>query len=446
MWMRYIRRCAPEWLLCAGAAAALCGNVLEGFVLPEAMYTAWLPLVLLSLALTAVLYAVSYSRRTLALGIPTLVVLAAVTVFVCYRLGIPLIETAEAEDNAGLWYLVVCLTVVVVFCLSRTTGGSAVLCLLGALANGWICLSLYPFYLPCLVIFLVLSVAMLSLCRYRQGMLRHSTRQSGWMAMIGISLAAAAASVLVAAVLWFGVLSGMELPTQDVNLITRIVSLEVLEKIGVSKTEILLDEKEFSDNMDPEFEEVTDEMEEETTEELEDEAEEVDGGNQQDADTPVPQGMGQAMTYGLFGLLTGSTVLTVATGLLLFLLLVGGILRFLLRHWLWLRRLQKRHPDPAQQVEQIYHRLHRRLPLLGMPGAGTDTPLEYARRIQRHTAVLDEEGASWLALSQCFSRLCYGGIAPEPEELEAFVAYYRSFYRQAPRLCGFHYLWRQFRL
>ncbi len=434
---RYFVRSLPEWALCVAAGAALCGNVLEGFILPEELYTAWLPMILLSMVLLAVLYAISYSRKTILIGIPLLLAAAVLAVVVCGQRGISLLETAVAEDNTGLWGLVCCVTVLVVFCLTRTAGGTAVLCLFGTLANGWICLSLYPFSVPCLVVFLVSSLALLALVRYRRGMLLYSTKRSGWNVMAGISLAMAGASVLLGSVLWFGLIAPMNPPTQDVNLLTKIVSLEVLERIGVSKTEILLDENQYSDEMDEDFDALTDEMEEETEDELEEDPEEEAGSDQYDEDTPVPEGVTQALRDGLYGLIEENPALVILLGSLLVLLVAAAIACFLLRHRLWVMWLQRNTPDRNRQADILYHRLRRKLPLLGMPSAGTDTPLEYAERIQRQTALLDEDGMSWMELSEVFSRLCYGGIAVTEEECEGFLRYYRNFCRQAGKLRRF---------
>lgn len=444
MGKRYALHSLPEWVLCSVAAVSLCANVLQGFRLPEAMYEAYVPLTILTALFLAILFVVGYSRRTVAAGIPILVI-AAVVVLICSRNRISFLESENPEENTGLWYLVVLATALAVYLLSRTTGGSAVLCILGALANAWICLSLYPFSDACLIIFLVSALAIFSFCRYKRRVLKTSTRKSAYPAMLGISCAAAVISVLCASLIWFLIIAPLNPPVKDVKLINNLVSLEVMEKIGISKVEVLMNE-DLSNQKDEDFERMTDETEDNEEEELQDLNNDPLGAVNSDLpDVEIPKDQGESLPVRYVQLLTRHTIAAILLTCLLVLLIAAAVALFVLRHRLWLNRLKKT-AQRDKQVDILYHRLRKKLQVIGMAKSGADTPLEYARRIEKQTALLDRGGPTWLELSEIFSRLCYGFVPVSDEEYESYLSYYSSFFRRARRLCGVRYLWRQFRL
>ena len=235
--------------------------------------------------------------------------------------------------------------------------------------------------------------------------------------------------------LYYAVIHPLNPPTQNIQVIERVLSLEVLDQIGISKEQILVDENITSDNTN-EDEHAVEEGDQEKEEN------ESSGSERHQADNYGSSGSNTLTS--VFELLKEHHYLLIFLILLVLMAISAIIARFLLRHRLWLKRIQRLERD--EQIDQIYHHLRERLPILSVSPPGGDTPNHYAYRIRRQTRILDAPGASWRQLSNTFSKLCYGQKPVSDREYEKYIQYFETFWKGARKMCGIRYLWKQFRL
>lgn len=432
---RYLFHTLPEWILCMTLLVSLDWNLVQSFDLPQAMCTDLPRIILVNIPVVTLLFAAGYSRKTLKIGIPLFIVIGVIAILICVQSGISLLESDDADANVGLFYLVLIVTAVVVCPLVRQPAGAAFLGVFGALSNGWFAVLHYPFSNPALVIFF-LSIAMLFLlAQYNNTMRRVSSVQSSFRPMIAVITAVSVLALAGGAGLYYAIVQPLNPPTQKIQVIERVLSLEVLDQIGISKEQILVDENLASDNTNEDMH---------TTEEgdQEQEEEESSGSERPQADL---YGSSESQAFNpAFELLKEHHYLLISLILLTLLGISAIVARFLLRHRIWLKKIQKL--EKEEQVDQIYHHLRERLPVLSVSPPGGDTPNRYAFRIRRQTRILDAPGVSWRQLSSIFSKICYGQKPVTDREYRYFIRYYETFWKGARKMCGVRFLWKQFRL
>ena len=432
---RYIFHTLPEWFFCIVLLVSLDWNLVQSFDLPQTLCADLPRIILVNIAAVTVLFATGFSKRTLKMGIPLLIAAGVIAILICTQSGVSLLESNDADANEGLFYLVLIVTALIVCPLVRRSEGAVFLGIFGSLANGWFAVLKYPFSDLALVGFLLSVMILYLLARYNGTMRRVSSVKSSFRPMFAVIMSVAVLALASGAGLYYAIVRPLNPPTQKIQVIERVLSLEVLDQIGISKEQILVDENLASDN-------TNEDMHAAEEGDQEQEEEESSGSERPQADHYGSSG--SEMPAPAFELLKEHHYLLISLIVLILMGIITIITRFLLRHQLWLKRIQKLERD--EQVDQIYHHLRERLPVLSVSSPGGDTPNRYAYRIRHQTRILDAPGASWRQLSNTFSKLCYGQKPVSDREYKYYIQYFRTFWKGARKMCGVRFLWKQFRL
>ena len=103
---------------------------------------------------------------------------------------------------------------------------------------------------------------------------------------------------------------------------------------------------------------------------------------------------------------------------------------------------------PAQQVRELFLFLMDRLGKIGFAVPEGVTLTEYASRSAAHMeAITAETGVALPAITQVYVRTAYGSAAPEDDDVESLVAFYRGFWKGARRHLGnIGYFFKSFKL
>lgn len=442
---RYIVHALPEFVLCLICAVSLSVNVVQSFRLTDEMYTSYLMFIVVTGVVLAALFFVGYDRKTMTAGIPILIVIAAVLVILCGRMGYSLIETDVFEDNWGVCYLVVVIIAALSWLSSRSQLGTMIFAAAGAVTHGWICLCLYGFSVKAMVVFLCAVIVLYLYTRYRHQILNVHSPGHAFPALMGTSVMVTVVALAAAAAVFFGILAPLNPPTLKLELIERVVSTEVLQKVGVSKDMVVMGD-EYASQVDEDYDassrDKNNQLQEDKT---------IDGDRDsmpekesatEDIETERDESI-LTENEKVFSLLDHPVLLIILICAAAA-LVVLAVVRFLRRHSIWLSRLQSR--DRGEQICQMYYLFRAKMKLMNISGMSCDTPVNYARRISGRTKILDEGGPSWLELSGIFSRFIYGRISPTEEEYHQYLEFYHKFWKGCRKICGFRYLWKQFRL
>ena len=432
---RYLLHTLPEWFLSIVLLVSLDWNLVQSFDLPQTLCTDLVRMILVNIPVVTLLFTIFYSKRTLKIGIPLSIAVGVTAILVSVQSGISLLESDNADANTGLYYLVLILTAVFVCFLIRQPVGAAFLGVFGALSNAWFAVLKYPFSDLALLVF-ILSVSMLFLlAQYNRTMRSVSSVQNSFRPMLAVITAVAVLTLAGGTGLYYAVVRPLNPPTQKIQIIERVLSLEVLDQIGISSEQVLVDENLKSNDTGEDEHAAEDgdrEQQEESSESERPQADQYGSSSQSETLRPA------------FELLKEHHYLLILLIILVFLLISSVLARFLLRHRIWLKKIQKL--EREEQVDRIYHHLRERLKVLSVSLPGGDTPNRYAYRIRRQTRILDSSGVTWRQLSRTFSRLCYGQKPVSDREYQSFIQYYETFWKGARKMCGVRFLWKQFRL
>ena len=419
---RYLRSALWEYPLCVLCSAALARTLFQGFYLPEDLSGSPLLTALLALALQAAFLLFGYSRRTVVLGI------------VCWiaALAALLLWARSAPAGIPLWLLLNAVPSAAVYLLSRSRVGGWVLLLLGILvcaAAAFLEYALSP--LP-LLIFLWAGICLLGCRAYRRSVLTGSAAKTSFPAAFLTSAVACALALSLAAGCYAAVIRPLNPPTRELKLLTRLVSLEVLERIGVSSQVHIFDEDRFSDQTGEEDrisplegEEPRQGPDETLPQSLPPQA----GEENRPEEGNGPDGLeAQAISY------LDKPILPILLPIVVVLAVVGAVQLKRLSRKLWRRRTEDL--PPGEQAERLYTAMVAKFRRLKLPVPGPDTPYEYARRVDTALTRLLGREHGFDALTEAVVRARYGGLAPDLETLERCWRFWEQFYPRCRRGLG----------
>lgn len=421
----YIRSRAADWLLClcltAGLTAALCA----GFVLEDSLSGHAAAVFVLAALLQALLLLIAYSRLTTVIGISAGVVLAAAAVF--YMQANNLL-TDETANSTFLFLLIETVTAVLVFLLSRTRPGMVVLFLLGTLIQAGSHFLAFP---APLWGFLLFSFAALVLFFYRTYTVSLLEAELGTVRTgryLRQTVLVCLVALAVGGGLYFGVVRPLNPPTQELKLIRVLRSMPILEVLGVSSTEIILDTDLASQEPPDETELGGEQGEEDST-----------GLEGQQPETPPEPSDTQTEHSDATQKVTAVRYDGEARQLLWFLLLIPlliaavFVLRVILRRR-WHRRVQTL--PHAEAVLTYYPFFLSRLEKIGLKRMPSHTLREYVSHQEVQLQAFDAEDSTFGALTAVYEKTLYGGCAVTEGEYQAFEQFYAQFYHNLRREAG----------
>lgn len=418
----YLKAALWEYPLCALCSAALAWTLFQGFYLPEALARSAPLTALLALLFQGAFLLFGYSRRTAALGV------------CCWAAAIlgGLLWARSAPEGVPLWLLLNAAPAACVYLLSRSRPGCGLLFLLGALLCAAFAFLAYTASPLPLLLFLWAGLCLFGCRAYRRSVLTGHAARTSFPAAFLTSAVACALALSLAAGVYGAVIRPLQPPTRELKLITRLMSLEVLERLGVSSQVHLFDESKLS----------------QTTGEEErispNEGENPQQGPGESSPSPLPPAEGEDPRPELGGgpdgaeasaiSYLGKPVLALLLPLLAVLAAVGAVHLKRFSRRLWRRRLEAR--PPAEQVSGLYAAMVRKLRRLGLPPPGPDTPLEYAARTEILLSRLLGRENGFDALTAAYVRVRYGALPPGPEELRRCWSFYENFYPRCRRSLG----------
>ncbi|MDR0838854.1 MAG: DUF4129 domain-containing protein [Oscillospiraceae bacterium] len=414
-----------EWALCVMAASALNFSVMRSVYIPDALMERILPVALLCALWQTCLFLSAYSKRALRAALVTAAIVAA-------ALGIVIAAGIFRPGGLSLYVLLTAVSSAAVFLLTRRRGGAAALFVAGAIALGAMSFLQYGSSRLCLAVFILSSA-----CLFVRRGYRFKTRATTWPTALASVCVCALALALAGAVFRF-VVAPIVPPARDVKLITRLMTLPLLEQLGVSSHIYLLDPDRTSEAKN-EDQMISDE---EAT--ARDEQPEHSG-------TSAPEKPEQAQS-GAFGAPAAIASAVsyffkdyrwLAIPIVPIVVLCAAILLKRLQRKLRLRALCT--GSNALCVARLYGCFVEKLPFAGLPPIEDDTPKEYCARLGERAGIFP--AAEFSELTDVFCRAVYGGYEPQNGERELFI----RFYGELPAVCrgiagNFRYAARFFRL
>lgn len=424
---QYLKNSIADFVLCTCMTLALVPAVCSGFVLTDALSGSVIAVLLLSAVLTFILVLLSRSRKATWAGIAAAFVLAVIgLVYInVYR---PF--TDETANSAFIFALVQVITAILVWLLTRSRAGTAALFLIGTI----LCAGAYflQFPIPVWSLFLFLLAVSASfvwrvytVCLQKADIVSGSKKayfqQTGIIAVVVLLLASG---------IFFGIVRPLNPPTQELKLITVLKSMQQLDRLGVSRTQIVLDPN-LSSIEDPEDEE-------NGSEENEEESDSPQGEN----DTPQ-----QSLTETIRDNVTSNVQQAWAAvrydqfqfqWLWLLLLIPAAIAAAYLwrfeRRKRWRKRVQALPRESA--VVNYYRYFLKRLSRLGLKRSPNTTLREYAELNAVQLQPFEGEDYRFADLTDTYESVLYGRHRVTDREYAAYEAFFDGFYPSLKKEVG----------
>jgi hypothetical protein len=415
---QYLKYRAADFLLLCGIGASLVFSVCTGFLLEDGLSGSPLVVFLLTALLEGSFFLFAYQRSTRVLG--AMVGIALVVMAVVYARAFHPMDH-ETENSLFLYLLLEVLVSLVAFFLCRSRLGTLVLLVVGSLLISGAAFLQFPTPEWCMLVFPLSCGGMLLYRVYLWG-----SRQ----AVLGKIRVGRYVRQLVALVLCCGVLAGgifylvvrpLNPPTQELRLITKLQSMEVLERLGVSSVKTVLDPTLSADvpPEDTEYDNETAQQEDQEQEEL------LEAPETQPEQEEAPA---EAVNYDL-----SSPSLLWLLGLIP-LAVAGAFVGRVLYRRRWHKRVQELPGE--EQVVRYYHFFQKRFQKIGLGRTEFHTLREYAQETAYQMEAFQVADITVARLTGVYEAVIYGGAVPTEEELGQFEAFYQQFYRNLRREVG----------
>lgn len=416
-----------EAILCLAASVTLVLNFSQGFYIPDAVADS-VPLALLVCGVTLLLaYLGSSGRGAMVCFAVGFVGLAAGFFLWLRRAGIDIVDQEGSGTAVYIYCIAAPLIALLVFLLSRSRLGTAALFWMGGCLHGLIAFLGYAVKPWCAALFAAAVVALFLMRQYRRTALGSSTVRPDFARYFALVAGVGLSGMLLALACWGLLIRPLQPPTLDLALLTKYMSYDVLEMVGIAQQYPIPDQLLNQAGDDQTLPAGQEEQQEEGPPEpvdapldrsVEDSTSPVSGTEQLDA-----------VTYDR----------SAASWLVPLLVLAALLLASVpfLRRRLRQRRLRRlTSGDPREQVIGLYRFYLSRFARLGCPRAPAQTELEYAARYGEQLAPYLEGGPSLDEMTACYMDARYGGLPVPEERCQALAQFYPAFLRNYRALAG----------
>ncbi len=422
----YLRLHAWDFLLTVLIAIGMHLNTFSAFMIREAYMTNYLLIAVATTTVMAIMFVIGYNKRNTIVGAVGWGV--ALMGWIIYLRANDFLSIEEGADEtiAAFWTIVVFGTAVIFF-LTRSRKVLYAAAPVGLLFCGAFRFLEYPVSTAGLFLFVAALILEILYLTYKDSLLTATFGNYRISHFVLQSVAIATAVIMLASGVFFGIVNPLDPPTQDLKLITKLMSFDVLELLGVASTQEVRDPNQGDEDQDE------DEPPEEKEEEKEDEEDEQnEDENTQESDEKIDA---QTMSYDE----RNYTAFLVTA-----LIVLALIAPFLVKYALRARRKRRLNGlDANNQAAFVYDFFLKRLKKLGIGKADSQTILEYADYqegvLENFTA---SDGTTFEEISDLYSKHLYSKKPLSDEEAKRFLAIYDSFYENAKAFLG---TWRYLR-
>ena len=423
---QYVRLHAWDFILTVLIAIGMHLNTFSAFMIRESYMTNYLLVTVVTTLVMAVMFVIGYNKRNTIIGGAGWAVF--LIGWIIYLRANDLINLEEGADETipAFWSIVI-FGSALIYLLTRSRKilfGAAPVGLLFCAAFKFL---EYPVSVPGLFILVIAVILEILYLVYKDSLLSADYGNYTIRHFLEQSIAIVTVVVMLSSGVFYGIVKPLDPPTRDLKLITKLLSFDILELLGVASTQEVKDPNQGDEDQDEE------EPPEEKEEEKDDEENEQDEDeNKQESDEKISA---QTMSYNE----KDYTVYWV-TALIILLLAAPFVIKYVLRTR---RRRRLNGLDANNQAAFVYDFFLDRLKKLGVGKADSQTILEYA---EQQEAVLEnftaEDGTTFEEMTELYNYHLYSKLPVRPEDAKKFMAMYDSFYKNAKAFTG---TWRYIR-
>lgn len=416
---QYVRLHAWDFILTICIAIGMHLNTFSAFMIRESYMTNYALVAIVTTLVMAVMYVIGYNKQTSLIGGAAIGVALIVWVIILRARGYLDDLSAEGTDETipAFWTIVLFGTALI-YVLTRSRKVLFFAAPIGLLFCAAFKFLEYPVSVPGLFLLVAAVILELLYLVYKDSLLTASYGNYNIRHFLMQSIAVLLVVMMLSTGVFYGVVKPIDPPTRDLKLITKLMSFDIMELLGVASTQELREpDDEDKDDKD-------DQKEQEEEEEKEEEEKEDEQNRESEEDISA-----NTITYDE----RDYTVYWV-TALILLLMALPFIVKYTLRAR---RRRRLNGLDPNNQAAFVYDFFLKRFKKLGFGKPESATILEYAE--QQEDFLLNfrsKEGTTFEELSEIYNRHLYSGADVTPAEISKFMSVYNSFYKNAKEFLG----------
>ncbi len=435
----YVKMIAGEFVLLLVAATALGYTVSSAFYASAPFMGSFVVPLAICGVLLAVLYAVSYSKRTLLVGGVAL----GVVLLVLLVLGIVAAGGANAfadsSDNAFLYVVVVALVALLSFAMTRNRMLAIAYAVIGCFASALVEFMFEEYHLWAALVFAFACVAYLIYQNYRLSLKGTVSKKTSFPAAAGTAIGASVLAGLLACGAAFTVLALANPSAAEIKLFTEYRAFEELPRRGTNAELAITDPDRESALVGDD----TSDAQQDEDQDDEQDADQEDGNNENPLAASL-QNLGSAIGYSIDGTTEMLNLITYNLpwwGWVLFVLAVIAIIALPIAIKLALRRRFYKRAlglSPRGYIETLYQRIVRDMGRMGIKRSPHMTPYEFAEMADRDMKGFsqNEKGVNFSLLTVIFMQASFGTEPLESEDLAAYQSFWNSFIKNCRAFKG----------
>lgn len=228
-----------EWFLCTFLSASLAMTIFHGFYIAAERQNNYILILCSTALLTAGCFCGAYSKKSALIALGAGAVTAIICVIFMQQRGAEGSAFRDEESNPYLFFLILTLTALAVFFLTRTRTGTGILFAGGAFLAGTIQFLYETLQLPVMLLILCSSGALYIYKNYQENVLESETVKTAFSRIFLISAITCIVITGLSAGVFYGIIKPLEPPKQDLKLITKYMSLEILDQVGIADLNII---------------------------------------------------------------------------------------------------------------------------------------------------------------------------------------------------------------
>ncbi len=410
----YVKLHAWDYLLTVIIAVGMHLNVFSAFMIRESYMHNYVLVAAVTALVTAILFLAGYNKRNALAGAAGFGI--ALVGWIIYLRANDLIDlSGEADETIPAFWTIVLFGTVVIYLLTRSRKVLYAAAPVGLLFCAAFKFLEYPVSVPGLILLITGLLLEILYLVYQDSLLNASYGNYNIGHFVMQSIAIALVVGLLSSGVFFGIVKPLDPPTRDLKLITKLMSFDVLELLGVASTQEIK-------QPDPEDQEDQQDEEEEEEEKKEDQEEDQNRESEEDiAASTISYDEQKTPPYWI--------------AVLILLVLAAP---FAVKYSLRARRRRRLNGlDASNQAAFVYDFFLKRFQKLGFGKADSATIQEFTELqegfLQNFTA---KDGTTFEDISEIYNYHLYSKVPVSPEEAKRFLAVYDSFYQNARAFVG----------
>ena len=433
---KYIKLHMWDYLFTVLISIGLALNVFSSYVLTTPFVTNYAVIIVSVLAINCLMFVFGYNKRNAITGTVILVV-AAVGAMLFLRAKGYLSSGGSVDRSLPIFWAIIVISTIVTYLTSRSKKLFIPFSVAAILVSAAFRFLEYPVSVPAFLIMLVGLVLELLYKVFYDSIASASYGSFNFKHFFVQSTAVTLIVFLLSGGVFYGIIKPLNPPTRELKLITRLLSLDILEQIGVASTTELpapdAESNKVSDKNKTTNQENKDKNES-IDNEKQDEKQEENKDLENETNDDLRKNSGNILEALAISYEQNEYTAYIIAAVVIFIIALPFVIKFLLRRS---RRKKIESMQPHDGMVYLYTFFLNKLKKVGLTKAPNLTLMEYVETNKSEFTAFDEsQNVKFPDLTNIYNSSIYGGYTPTDSDYDKFKNYYDGFFKSARNRVG----------